>query len=126
MIETQMVEKLFVAGEWIGSTASGETFDVINPANGEVLATLPDGGREEMQGAVDAAARAQEAWGETTAQRRAGIMREAARLMHERKEHLARVMTLEQGKPLAESRGETVYAASFIEWFAEEGRRVYG
>ncbi|HEX2729747.1 MAG TPA: NAD-dependent succinate-semialdehyde dehydrogenase, partial [Rubrobacteraceae bacterium] len=73
-----------------------------------------------------AAAAAQHDWAATTAQHRAAIMREAARLMHERKEHLARVMTLEQGKPLPESQGEIVYAASFIEWFAEEGRRVYG
>lgn len=121
MIETPLVDKLFVGGEWLGSSESGETFDVVNPANGEVLAALPDAGREEMQRAIDAAARAQQEWGETTAQHRAGIMREAARIMHERKEHLARVMTLEQGKPIAESRGEIVYAASFIEWFAEEG-----
>ena len=126
MTETMLVGKLFVGGEWVGSSASGETFEVLNPANGEVLATLPDAGREEMRRAIDAAARAQEEWGETTAQYRAGIMREAARMMHERKEHLARVMTLEQGKPLAESRGEIVYAASFVEWFAEEARRVYG
>ena len=126
MIETPLVDKLFVGGEWLGSSASGRTFDVVNPANGEVLAALPDAGREEMQRAIDAAARAQDEWGETTAQHRAGTMREAARLMHERQEHLARVMTLEQGKPIAESRGEIAYAASFIEWFAEEGRRVYG
>ena len=126
MIETQMMNKLFVAGEWSGSAASGETFDVVNPANGETLATLPDGGREEMQRAIHAASAIQAEWGETTAAYRAGIMREAARLMHERKEHLSRVMTLEQGKPINESRGEIVYAASFIEWFAEEARRVYG
>jgi succinate-semialdehyde dehydrogenase/glutarate-semialdehyde dehydrogenase len=126
MIETEMIEKLFVAGEWVEASTSGETFDVINPANGTVLATLPDGGREDTRRAIDAAAAAQQEWAETTAQYRAGIMREAARLMHERKEHLSRVMTLEQGKPLAESRGEIVYAASFVEWFAEEGRRVYG
>ena len=126
MIETQMVDKLFVGGEWTGFAASGETFGVVNPANGETLAALPDGGREEMQRAIDAAAAVQPEWGETTAAHRAGIMREAARLMHERKEHLARVMTLEQGKPINESRGEIVYAASFIEWFSEEARRVYG
>ncbi len=126
MIETQMMDKLFVGGEWSGPAASGETFDVVNPANGATLATLPDGGREEMQRAIDAASAVQPEWGETTAAHRANIMREAARLMHERKEHLARVMTLEQGKPITESRGEIVYAASFIEWFAEEARRVYG
>jgi succinate-semialdehyde dehydrogenase / glutarate-semialdehyde dehydrogenase len=126
MTETMLVGKLFVGGEWVGTSASERTFEVLNPANGEVLATLPDGGKEEMQRAIEAAAEAQGEWGETTAPYRAGIMREAARLMHERREHLARVMTLEQGKPLAESRGEIVYAASFVEWFAEEARRVYG
>ncbi len=126
MIESEMIERLFVAGEWTEAAASGGTFDVINPANGTVLATLPDAGREDTQRAIDAAAEAQQEWAETTAQYRAGIMREAARLMHERKEHLARVMTLEQGKPLAESRGEIVYAASFVEWFAEEGSASTG
>ena len=121
-----MIESLFVGGEWSYSAASGKTFDVTNPANGERLATLPDAGHEEMQSAIDVAAAAQEEWAATTAQFRAGIMREAARLMHGRKEHLARVMTLEQGKPITESRGEIVYASSFVEWFAEEGKRVYG
>ncbi|HEX6711404.1 MAG TPA: NAD-dependent succinate-semialdehyde dehydrogenase [Rubrobacter sp.] len=126
MIETSTIDNLFVGGEWWDSTTSGKTFDVTNPANGETLATLPDAGREEMQRSIDAAATIQEEWASTTAQYRAAIMREAVRLMHERKEHLARVMTLEQGKPITESRGEIVYAASFVEWFAEEGRRVYG
>jgi succinate-semialdehyde dehydrogenase/glutarate-semialdehyde dehydrogenase len=79
-----------------------------------------------MRRAIDAASAIQEEWAATTAAHRAGIMRRAADLMHERKEHLATVMTLEQGKPLAESRGEIVYAASFIEWFAGEAGRVYG
>jgi succinate-semialdehyde dehydrogenase / glutarate-semialdehyde dehydrogenase len=126
VIETSMIENLFIGGEWSDSAASGKTFVVTNPANGESLATLPDGGREEMHSAIDAGAGVQKEWAATTAQHRSAIMREAARLMHERKEHLARVMTLEQGKPISESRGEIVYAASFIEWFAEEGKRVYG
>jgi succinate-semialdehyde dehydrogenase/glutarate-semialdehyde dehydrogenase len=126
MTETVLVDRLFVGGEWVESSATGETFEVTNPANGDVLATLPDGGTEEMRSAIDAAAEAQHEWGETTAAYRASILREAARLMHERREHLARVMTLEQGKPLLESRGEIGYAASFVEWFAEEGKRVYG
>ena len=126
MIGTEMIEKLFVGGEWVESSSSGQTFEVTNPANGEVLAKLPDASREETKKAIDAAAAAQPVWAEKTAQQRAAIMREAVRLMHERKEHLARVMTLEQGKPLTESRGEIVYAASFLEWFAEEGKRVYG
>ncbi len=126
MILPGLVERIFIGGEWVDGAASGNTFDVTNPANGDTLATLPDAGREEMRRAIDAAAAVQDDWAATTAAYRAGIMRRAADLMHERKEHLATVMTLEQGKPLAESRGEIVYAASFIEWFAEEARRVYG
>ncbi len=126
MILPGLVEQLFVGGEWVDGAASGNTFDVTNPANGETLATLPDAGQEEMRRAIDAAAAVQDDWAATTAAYRAGIMRRAADLMHEKKEHLATVMTLEQGKPLAESRGEIVYAASFVEWFAEEARRVYG
>src|SRR3712207_1572910 len=126
MIKTDVIEKLFVGGEWVDAASSGATFGVTNPATGATLATLPDGGREEMRRAIDAAARAQKEWAATTAAYRAGIMRRAADLMHERKEHLATVMTLEQGKPLAESRGEIVYAASFVEWFAGEAGRVYG
>jgi succinate-semialdehyde dehydrogenase / glutarate-semialdehyde dehydrogenase len=82
MTETMLVGKLFVGGEWVGSSACERTFEVLNPASGEVLATLPDGGRQEMVRAIEAAAEAQGEWGETTAQYRAGIMREAARLMH--------------------------------------------
>ncbi|MEJ7841266.1 MAG: NAD-dependent succinate-semialdehyde dehydrogenase [Rubrobacter sp.] len=126
MILPGLVERIFIGGEWVDGAASGNTFDVTNPANGDTLATLPDAGREEMRRAIDAAAAVQDDWAATTAAYRAGIMRRAADLMHEKKEHLATVMTLEQGKPLAESRGEIVYAASFIEWFAEEARRVYG
>ncbi len=126
MILPGLIEQIFIGGEWVDGAASGDTFDVTNPANGDTLATLPDAGREEMRRAIDAAAAVQEEWAATTAAYRAGIIRRAADLMHERKEHLATVMTLEQGKPLAESRGEIVYAASFIEWFAEEAKRVYG
>ncbi len=126
MLGTEMIEKLFIGGEWVEHAASGRTFSVTNPASGETLAELPDAGYEETRRAIDAAAAAQPSWAEKTAQERASIMREAVRLMHERREHLAKVMTLEQGKPLAESRGEISYAASFLEWFAEEGRRVYG
>ncbi|MBA2443029.1 MAG: NAD-dependent succinate-semialdehyde dehydrogenase [Rubrobacter sp.] len=122
---TATIEKLFVGGAW-EETATGGTFEVTNPATGEALAKLPDAGREEMQRAVDAASAAQREWAETTAAYRSGILRAAARLMHERKEHLARVMTLEQGKPLFEARGEIAYAASFVEWFAGEAERVYG
>ncbi len=99
---------------------------MIDPATLGVVATVPDGRKADMRRAIDAAAAAQSAWEATTTSERATILAAAARRMHERKEELARVMTLEEGKPLAESRGEIVYAASFLEWFAEEARRVYG
>ncbi len=119
------VRKLFVGGEWQES-ASGRTFPVTDPATGQTIAELPDAGREDMRRAIDAAAAVQPEWAEKTAAQRSAVLAEAARLMHEGKEHLAEVMTGEQGKPIAESRGEIVYAASFVEWFAEEGKRVYG
>ncbi len=117
--------QLFVGGEW-KDAASGERFDVINPATEEVVATVPNAGPKDIQEAIDKAAAAQVAWAETVAAERGKILSRAAALMHERVEDLARVMTLEEGKPLAESRGEIAYAASFLEWFAEEGRRIYG
>lgn len=125
MISAGMQEKLFVGGEWTVA-ASGTSFKVVNPATGETIANVPSAGREEMRSAIDAAAAVQAEWAETTAAYRATILLKAARLMYERKEGLAKVMTLEQGKPIAESRGEIVYAASFVEWFAEEAKRVYG
>ena len=121
----ETLRKLFVGGEWLDS-ASGSTFPVIDPATGRTIAELPDATREDMQRAIDAAAAVQEQWAQKTAGERSAVLAEAARLMHERKEHLAEVMTREQGKPIAESRGEIVYAASFVEWFAEEAKRVYG
>ena len=119
------LRKLFVGGEWRNS-ASGTTFPVTDPATGQTIAELPDATKEDMQRAIDAAAAVQEQWAEKTAAQRSAVLQEAARLMHERKEHLAEVMTREQGKPVVESRGEIFYAASFVEWFAEEGKRVYG
>src|SRR5947209_4562324 len=117
--------KLYIAGEWTGAD-SGKTFEVVNPATLETIATVPDAGRAEMQRAIDAAAEAQPAWAERPAAERHKILKAAAALMIERTDDLARLMTSEQGKPLAESRTEIVYAASFIDWFAEEARRVYG
>lgn len=126
MIETNVIEAIFVGGKWVDRTSSGKTFDVVNPATGASIATLPDAGRAEMQSAIDAAARAQKEWAETTAAERSAILQKAASLMRGRRDRLGDVMTIEQGKPLAESRGEILYAASFVEWFAEEGKRVYG
>lgn len=117
--------KLYIAGEWTDSH-SGKTFEVLNPATLEPIATVPDAGRAEMQRAIDAAAEAQPAWAERPAIERHKVLKAAAALMTERTEDLARLMTAEEGKPLTESRTEVAYAASFIDWFAEEARRVYG
>jgi succinate-semialdehyde dehydrogenase / glutarate-semialdehyde dehydrogenase len=117
--------KLFVGGDWI-EAASGKTFDVLNPATLETVATLPDGGEIEIERAIDAAASAQPSWGDSSTGERARILNEAARRMHAESDRLARIMTLEEGKPLAESKAEIAYAASFFEWYAEEARRVYG
>lgn len=115
----------FIGGAFQKGHAT-DTFDVINPATGETIATLPNATPQDMADAIQAAAEAQEAWADETAATRAGYLEKAAGLMRERADDLARIMTLEEGKPLAESRGEVVYAASFLEWFAEEGKRIYG
>ena len=116
---------LFTGGEW-REALSGGVFEVTNPATGQAIATLPDGGKVDMQRAIDAANAAQPEWGRTTAKERSEVLARAARLMREQLEHLSRVMTLEQGKPLAQSQAEVLYAASCLERFAEEARRVSG
>ncbi len=118
-------ELCYIDGEWIGA-GSNETIDVTNPATGEVLGTIPKMGAEETRRAIEAAQAAYPAWRAKTAKERASILRRWHDLMMENQDDLARLMTAEQGKPLAESLGEIVYAASFIEWFAEEGKRIYG
>ncbi len=118
-------ELCYIDGEWIGA-GSNETIDVTNPATGEVLGTIPKMGAEETRRAIEAAQAAYPAWRAKTAKERASILRRWHDLMMENQDDLARLMTAEQGKPLAESVGEIGYAASFIEWFAEEGKRIYG
>jgi succinate-semialdehyde dehydrogenase/glutarate-semialdehyde dehydrogenase len=115
----------FINGIWTGAD-SDETIDVVNPATGAKIGTIPKMGAAETRRAIDAASRALPEWRAKTAEERSIILRRWSELLLEHKEDLAILMTAEQGKPLAESRGETAYAASFIEWFAEEGRRVYG
>ena len=114
----------YVDGGWIESSAHG--IDVDNPATGEVIGTVPRLGRAETRQAIDAAARAFPAWRRKTGKERAQVMRRWFDLMMANQEDLARLMTTEQGKPLTESRGEVAYAASFLEWFGEEAKRVYG
>ncbi|AWK89270.1 succinate-semialdehyde dehydrogenase (NADP(+)) (plasmid) [Azospirillum thermophilum] len=115
----------YVNGAWRGA-ASGRSFPVTNPATGAVIATVADMGAEETREAIRAAADALPAWRGRTAKERAAILRRWFELILANQEDLAQLMTAEQGKPLTESRGEVVYGASFIEWFAEEAKRVYG
>jgi succinate-semialdehyde dehydrogenase/glutarate-semialdehyde dehydrogenase len=113
----------YVDGGWIGGS---QDLSVRNPANGSVLGTVPKLGAEETRRAIDAAERAWPAWRAKTAKERAAILRKWFDLMMANQEDLAQILTAEQGKPLTESRGEIAYGASFIEWFAEEGKRAYG
>jgi succinate-semialdehyde dehydrogenase/glutarate-semialdehyde dehydrogenase len=118
-------ERAFIAGEWAFAD-SGQTTEIRNPANGDVLGSVPHMGGAEARRAIEAAHAAMPSWAKKTAAERAKIMRRWFDLMLENLDDLAIIMTAEQGKPLAESKGEIAYAASFIEWFAEEGKRLYG
>ncbi len=118
-------EQCYVNGTWIAA-ASGATIPVDDPATGEVIGVVPRCGRDETRAAIDAAAAAWPAWRARTAKERATILRTWSDLILANQEDLARLMTLEQGKPLAESRGEVAYGAAFLEWFGEEAKRAYG
>lgn len=115
----------FIQGEWRDAN-NQQTIDVTNPANGQLLGTVPKMGAGETRAAIEAANQALPAWRALTAKERAVILRRWFDLMMANQDDLAKLMTLEQGKPLAEAKGEIAYAASFIEWFAEEGKRIYG
>jgi len=115
----------YIGGQWVDA-ASGRTFSVHNPATGEGLGVVPDAGREDATRAVEVAHQAFAGWAALAAPERANLLFKAAALMLERKEALARILTSEQGKPLFEARGEIEYAAAFVTWYAEEGKRVYG
>ncbi len=118
-------QQCFIDGAWVDAD-SGETIDVTNPATGEVLGTIPKMGGAETKRAIEAADAAWGAWRAKTAKERAQVLRKWFDLMMAAQEDLAVLMTAEQGKPLAEAKGEVAYGASFIEWFAEEGKRIYG
>ncbi len=118
-------EQAYINGEWI-SAPDGQTFDVTNPADGSLVATVPQLDVATTRRALEAASDAWPRWRARTAKERAVILRRWFDLMVESKDDLAAIMTAEQGKPLAEAAGEVLYGASFIEWFAEEGKRVYG
>lgn len=122
---TLLKQRCYLAGGWSDADLN-ETMIVTNPATGKTLGTVPKMGTVETRRAIEAAATALTAWRARTAKERAGTLRRWFELMMANQDDLAVIMTAEQGKPLAESKGEIAYAASFIEWFAEEGKRVYG
>lgn len=122
---TLLRHQSYIHGEWVGAQ-SGKTFPVFNPANNEILAEVADCSAVETESAIAAADAALAGWRAKTATVRAGILRRWHDLILANAEDLGLLMTLEQGKPLAEARGEVRYGASFIEWFAEEGKRAYG
>jgi succinate-semialdehyde dehydrogenase/glutarate-semialdehyde dehydrogenase len=122
---TLLKTKSYIAGEW-QPAEDATTFEVKNPATGETIATVPRMGTIETRRAIDTANAAWPAWRATTAKQRATILRKWHDLMLENADDLAKILTTEQGKPLAEAKGEILYAASFLEWFAEEGKRVNG
>ncbi|MBJ2152522.1 NAD-dependent succinate-semialdehyde dehydrogenase [Paracoccus sp. IB05] len=120
-----LVEKAYVAGAWIDAD-DGSTFEVINPARGDVIARVPNLSRAETARAIAAAEKGQKAWAARTGKDRSQILRKWFDLMMANQDDLGTILTAEMGKPLAEAKGEIAYGASFIEWFAEEAKRVYG
>ena len=116
---------LYIDGEWKESE-SGKTFSAINPASGVVIGNVADGNETDATAAIEAASRAFQGWSRRTAHERSQFLYKAYHLMLEKKEQLARTMTLEQGKPLKAARNEVQYAADFLLWYAEEAKRVYG
>ncbi|GAB7387951.1 NADP-dependent succinate-semialdehyde dehydrogenase [Bacillaceae bacterium] len=132
MIEIEITEvsklnehKMFINGEWV-EAESGKRYDVINPSTGEAVSSAPYGDDRDAKKAVQAAADAFKEWAATPARERAAVMMRIYELMLERKEELARMISLEMGKPIREARGEVAIAAEYILWNAEEGKRVYG
>ena len=117
--------QLLIDGAWTGAD-SGRTVGVENPATEEILAQVPNGGRAEIRRALEAAHKALPAWRKALPYERAKVLKKTADLMRQRADSIARTMTLEQGKPLAESMGEVLHSADTFEWFAEEGKRAYG
>ena len=118
-------QQCYIDGQWVDADG-GQTIAVTNPATGGVIGTIPKMGASETRRGIEAADRALKAWGARTAKERSAVLRKWFDLMMANQDDLALIMTSEQGKPLAEAKGEIAYAASFIEWFAEEGKRIYG
>ncbi|MCW3781651.1 NAD-dependent succinate-semialdehyde dehydrogenase [Defluviimonas salinarum] len=120
-----LATQAYVAGEWIDAD-DGATFEITNPARGDVICTVPDLSRKETARAIAAADAARKAWAARTGKERAGVLRKWHDLMVANADDLGAILTAEMGKPLAEAKGEILYGASFVEWFAEEAKRVYG
>src|SRR5580765_648729 len=122
---TKTGKRMLIDGQWCDAD-NGRTLGVINPATEEIVAEVAYGGRAETQRALEAAGKAMPAWMKLTAWDRAKILKKTAELMRERADAIARTLTLEQGKPLAEAKAEILHSADTFEWFAEEGKRAYG
>lgn len=118
-------QQAYIAGQWVNSD-SGKVDEIVNPATGEVIGSVPLMGEEEARRAVESAEAARHDWAALTAKERSAILMRWYQLMLDHVDELATLLTMEQGKPLAEAKGEILYAASFLEWFAEEGKRIYG
>ena len=115
----------YVNGKWVGAK-SGKTFEVRDPASGELIGTMPEMNKEDVTVAIQAAEKALVSFRKTTGRERAKMLRKWYQLMIENSEDLATLITWENGKPLADAKGEVTYAANFFEWFSEEAPRVYG
>jgi succinate-semialdehyde dehydrogenase/glutarate-semialdehyde dehydrogenase len=122
---TKSVKQMFIGGKWVNAD-SGRTLGVINPATEEVLAEIAYGGRAETKRAIEAAHTAMQKWMKQSSWDRAKVLKKTADIMRERADAIARTLTLEQGKPVAESKAEILHSADTFEWFAEEGKRAYG
>src|SRR5207249_4326728 len=123
--DRDMQHRMYIDGKWCDAD-SGRTLPVINPATEETIAEVAYGGRAETRRALEAAARAMKDWGRRTPWERAKVLKKTADLLRERADAVARTMTTEQGKPLAEAKGEVMHTADTFEWFGEEGKRAYG
>ena len=119
------IEKAYINGQWVDAD-DNSTLNVINPVNQEIIGYVPNCGAAETNTAINAASVAQKKWKQTPAKEKASILRNFYDLICSNQDDLARILTYEQGKPLAEAAGEIAYSASFIEWFAEEAKRIYG
>ena len=118
-------EQCYINGEWVNSN-NNETIEVNNPATLKIIGNVPNCGTEETKRAIDAANSSWKEWRGKPAIERSSLLRKWFNLIEEYQEDLAQIMTVEQGKPIAAARGEITYGASFVEWFAEEAKRVYG